>query len=90
MGSASKSIYNVVIKNRYQNLYNINESGIKRLDAISKIITQLFPRSINEKDFIEGFLTGKFTPLDFIPPDFFAWSFNSASAVTRDTAWAVR
>ena len=57
----------IVIKNRNQNLYIINEKGKNRLERHKKVITNFAPLHVDLDKFTANFLAGKISPLDVLP-----------------------
>lgn len=60
----------VVIKNRNQILYNLNQNGKKRLNYLSKIIDHLTPEKSDKLKVIEDFFSGKILPFELFPGRF--------------------
>ncbi len=57
----------IIIKNRTQILYSINDKGKKRLEYLRKIIQNFAPTKMDPKNFIEDLFAGKISPLEFLP-----------------------
>jgi len=60
----------IVINNRNQNLYSINEKGRKRLEYLNKLIKKIAPIEIDSNTFAEDLLSGKISLLELLPKHF--------------------
>ena len=60
----------LVVKNRNQIRYTLNEAGEKRLQYLIKILHNLTPGKPDKYEVMKDLFTGKIFPFDLIPKDY--------------------